>query len=334
VLQSIVVAALVGSMALAAEDAKPAKGAGDSAVQDVTVGIFVNQINAVNLHDNLFTVDCNLWFRWKGDGPDPLESFEIINGKVDLREKDLRSKVNGENYATCRVVATITRFWNISAFPLDNHRLSVAIEDQLEDHRFRFVADTENSGMSPEVQVPGWVIGRPLIAVAPHTYNTNYGDTSLPTGHASRYSRFTYSIPVKRPGYGYCLKLFLGLLVATALGFSMFFVQPTDDPRFNLGVGAIFAVVASEYIVASCLPATHVLTLADALHMLAMVFIFLSIAESVVALKLCRRGRELAAVRLDRCSFVVLGTTFVGICIALVAHFCQQLPAIASSSGP
>ncbi len=85
--------------------------------------------------------------------------------------------------------------------------------------------------------------------------------------------------------------MFIGLVVATALAFGMFFVKPTDDPRFNLGVGAIFAVVASEYIVAACLPATHVVTLANALHILALVTIFAAIAESIVALRLERADK-------------------------------------------
>ena len=288
----------------------------------VTLGIYVHQINAVNLRDNSFTADFNVWFRWKGDGPDPLKSFELSNGKVDLQEKGFRSSVGDEHYATCRVIATFTQFWNLSAFPLDDHILELAIEDQLEDHLLRYIADAENSALNPKARVPGWTLGKPIVAIATNVYSTNYGDTSLPTGHESTYSRFVFEIPMKRPGYGYCLKLFVGLLVATMLAFATFFVEPDNDSRLSLGVGAVFAAVASEYIVAACLPATNVLTLADALHILALATIFTAIAESIAALRLLRAGRTALAHQLDRWTFRFLGAAFVVSCVVLFFHFC------------
>jgi hypothetical protein len=300
-----------------------ATAAGSSAPHAVTVGVFINQINALNLHDNTFTVDANVWFRWKNDDINPLETFELANGRIDVREKEYRSKLGDENYATCRIIATVTEFWDLSAFPLDNHVLELAIEVQVEDHKIRFVPDIENSALNPAVQVPGWSIGTPQAGVMQNVYATNYGDTSLSTGHESSYSRFVFSIPVKRPGYGYCFKLLIGLVVATALAFGMFYVRPSDDPRFNLGVGAIFAVVASEYIVAACLPATHVFTLADALHVLGLLTIFAAIAESIVALRLERVERLAAAKTLDRWSRLALGAIFSGACSTIFIVFCR-----------
>jgi len=82
-----------------------------------------------------------------------------------------------------------------------------------------------------------------------------------------------------------------GLFVATGIAFLAFFIRPTDlDLRFGLGVGAIFAAVASQYVVSSSLAATHVLTMADFLHILAFVFIFLSLVESTVSPHLYTTG--------------------------------------------
>jgi len=297
----------------------------------VTVGIYVHQINAVSLHDNSFAADFNVWFRWKGDGLNPLESFELCNGKIDSRGQAIRSSVGDEHYATCRVIATFTQFWDLSAFPLDDHTLELAIEDQLEDHKLCYASDAENSALNPNATVPGWTLGTPISAVRKNLYCTNYGDTSLPTGHASSYSRFIFQIPMTRPGYGYCLKLFLGLFAATLLAFAMFFLKPTDDARFSLGVGAIFATVASEYIVAACLPATNVLTLADALHMLALATICLAIIGSIVSLALVRIGRERISVRVDRSLFVILLVTFAISSVVLTRHFCGTKQSTAGS---
>jgi len=301
----------------------------------VTVGIYVHQINAVSLHDNSFVADFNIWFRWKGDDQDPLDNFELCNGKIDSREQSIRSSVGDEHYATCRVIATVAQFWDLSAFPLDDHTIELAIEDQREDHKLLYTADAENSALNPKANVPGWSLGSPVAAVLKNRYCTNYGDTSLPTGHASSYSRFVFQVPMKRPGYGYCLKLFVGLLVATLLAFAMFFLKPTDDARFSLGVGAVFATVASEYIVAACLPATNVLTLADALHMLALAIICIAIIGSIVSLTLVRIGRDRLSVRFDRWVFSVLAIAFLISCVGLAGHFCtKSIRPIGSPSHP
>jgi hypothetical protein len=230
----------------------------------------------------------------------------------------------------------VTHFWNITRFPLDNHTIRIAIEDSdLEDFKLAYVADADNCAVSPELQVPGWKVGTPTATVEQHRYHTNYGDTSLPTGDASSYSRFVYSIPLARPNWGYFVKLFFGLFVATAIAFLALFIRPVDlDPRFGLGVGAIFASVGSEYIVTSSLPDTSVLTLADMLHILAFVFIFLTLAESTLSLRLYngasyhhaeRDGYGQAARqrsrRLDRWSFFVLLMAYVVLSAAAVAWY-------------
>jgi len=146
--------------------------------------------------------------------------------------------------------------------------------------------DAESCAISPQLQVRGWKVGTPTANVEEHQYHTNYGDTSLPSGNRSTYSGFVDSIPLVRPNWGYFLKLFFGLFVATAIAFLALFIRPIDlDLRFGLGVGAIFAAVANEYVVTSSLPDASVMTLADVLHILAFVFIFLTLAESTLSVK-------------------------------------------------
>src|SRR5687768_16492336 len=99
------------------------------------------------------------------------------------------------------------------------------------------------------------------------------------------------------------LRLFSGLHIAVFVAFLALWIQPTDvDPRFGLGAAALFAAVASEFVVASSLPETNILTLADQLHMASLGFIFLSLIESAVSLPLCR-ANAVASRRLDRISF-------------------------------
>jgi hypothetical protein len=297
--------------------------AGDAA-DLVHVGVYVNQIPAVRLKENEFTIDFWIWFRWESDELDPMSSFEVPNGRIDSRSDPYRAELpDGMNYAAARVTATITMFWDVSRFPLDDHVLRIAIEDpNNEEFKIRFVADEENSRIGPDVQVPGWIPRRGQARVVSQVYHTNYGDTSLPSENESVYSRFQFAVPIERAGYGYFLKLFFGLFIATGIAFTAFFIKPNDlDPRFGLGIGAIFAAVASEYVVTSSLPDTNLLTMADKLHLLAFFFIFLSIVESTYSLSLFSSpdaARVRRSIRLDRWSFAVMSLAYITLsCLAV-----------------
>ena len=280
---------------------------------DVYVGVYVNQIFDVSLKDNKFSVDFYVWFRWIGDSVNPIESFEVVNGRMDSKEGIYEDEIKGYQYASCRVVATMTKFWDISKFPLDNHVLTIEIEDnENEDFKLRYLPDTENCGINPQVEVPGWNLITAKAGASGHPYQTNYGDISLPSNNESVYSRFVYAMLVVRPGYGYFFKLFFGVFIAAMIAFLTFFIKPTDlDPRFGLGVGAIFAAVASEYVIASALPDTNLITMADKLHILAFIFIFLSIAESVLSLRLFTTGREGLSKNLDKIYFIVFFIVYI-----------------------
>jgi hypothetical protein len=287
----------------------------------VTIGVYVNRIFEVSLKENKLSVDFYIWFRWKGDELKPHETFEVVNGKIEDKEVIGEvKKVGGENYISARVTATITKFWDITDYPLDNHEVTIEIEDgDNEADKLRFIADGQNSSVNSNVQIPGWNLRQNAAMVISNSYSTNYGDTSLPTGNASTYSRFVFRMAMERPGYGYFAKLFFGLFVAVLIAFIVFFIKPTDvDPRFGLGVGAIFAAVASQYITMSNLPDSNVLTMADKLHILAFAFIFISIVESVVSLRLLQAEHERTQRRLDRLCFVLfLAAYLISACMVV-----------------
>jgi len=61
--------------------------------------------------------------------------------------------------------------------------------------------------------------------------------------------------------------------------------------------------VASQYLVTSGLPESNALTLADQLHILSFLLIFITLAESVFVYRLVLRQSEALAVRIDRVCF-------------------------------
>ncbi len=297
---------LFSSLSLSAEERK------DKATE-VHAGIYVSRIYGVNLKENQFSADFYLWFRWKKADLKPYETCEVVNGHIESKELIYEDHLDDSYYTVSRVSATLTKFWDVSRFPLDNHVMTIEIEDsQDEDFKQVYLADRDNSKYDPQVQVPGWEIKKGEAQVVSHSYTTNYGDITLPTNNASSYSRFIYSLLIERPGYEYFLKMFLSVFVATLISFLSFLIRPTDlDPRFGLGIGAIFAAVASQYVVSSSLPETNVMTLADKLHILAIIHIFVSLFESTMSLGMFYKGKEKLSQAMDRMSLILCLITYL-----------------------
>lgn len=278
----------------------------------VTTGIYLNQIYAVNLKENKLSVDFYVWFRYSDNTLNPLDSFELINGRIESKSGIVKKKINGINFASCRVVATINKFWDVSKYPLDKHVLSIELEDsENDDTKGIFLADTENAGINPDAQVRGWMISRVSSGVTTKSYDTNYGDISLPINNRSSFSRYTFSIDVIRPGYGQFFKLFAIMFLAVFVAFLSFFVQPSAGPRFGLGTGALFAAAANSFIVGSSLPESNGPTLADQLQITTIFFIFASLAISTLSLNVLNRGNELASKRIDLISAATLPLLYV-----------------------
>jgi hypothetical protein len=276
-----------------------ADASGTSPAKIVT-GAYVNQIYAVNLKENKFSVDLYVWFRYADNAKNPLDTMEIINGRIESKTIITKKKINGINYVSCRIIATINKFWDVSKFPLDKHTIEIEIEDSdLDETKSIYVADTDNAGINPDAQVRGWTIARVQSSVKSKLYNTNYGDASLPVSNQSSYSRYILSIDVVRPGYGQFFRLFALMFLAAFVSLLAFLLQPHAGPRFGLGTGALFAAAANAFVVGASLPESNAFTLADQLQLMTNVLIFLTLLISTLSLRAFNKGKEEVALKID-----------------------------------
>lgn len=273
----------------------------------VAAGVYVNQIYNVSLKENRFTADFYMWFRYENDEIKPVDTMEIVNGKIDSKTGVMTKKINGINYSICRVVATINKFWDVSRYPLDKHTIQIEIEDSVNDSEVMvFTPDIENVGMSPDAQVRGWKVIGAKSFDRRKDYASNFGDISLPTNNHSNYSRYVYSIDVDRMGLGQFFKLFALMFLATFVAFLAFLVTPTSGPRFGLGTGALFAAAANSFVVGSSLPESNGITIADQLQFTTIGLIFTSLLISTISLRLFTTGKERISLLLDRVSLAFL----------------------------
>jgi len=78
--------------------------------------------------------------------------------------------------------------------------------------------------INPDITLPGFKVGKPLMQIATKTYPTDFGDLADP--QATSYSRVSLSVPVTRPLLAMSIKTFvpIGLIVVCAA--LVFFVRP------------------------------------------------------------------------------------------------------------
>lgn len=288
--------------------------------QEVTVGAYVMHIHEINFKQNFFVVDFYLWFRWKDSDlrppnklTPPYKTFSLVDARDEKRtEPKILKMDDGSNLAYLRIVATLTNFWDVRKFPLDTYNFRIRIEeDDYEDDQRRYIADKEGSRADTRrLSKMDWRLEDARADIGIGKYRSNFGDIRL-SGTETHYTRYILNMRLRREGKLLLVKLLLAAWVGVGISFLAFFIRPEFPPRLALGVGAIFAAVASEYVLNQALPETNVMTLADELHMLASLFILASIVQSTWSLCLAEKGATIQSKRLDRVCCWVFPIAFV-----------------------
>ena len=286
----------------------------------VTVGFYVDRISNLSVRNVSWTVDFYVWFRWTGDSIEPGNDFHVVDGWIESKVKEKEELSGDEHYERYRVIATITEPFNVSRFPLDEHLLTIKIENpRYQRHQMMFVPDLENTSASSRLKVPAYEILVAELIEKPHSYKTTRGDPSLPPGVKSNYSQARLGIGLHRAGWGYFFKMFQALYVALMIAMLAMFIKPTNvDPRFGLGIGGLFAAVANSYATSSLIPDTGSMTLADMVNGVGVWMILLTVIQSTVSLHIYERlGAEVLSRRFDKISFVILVVGCVSINLAM-----------------
>lgn len=223
----------------------------------INTGIYLDSIENASIKDSYWTATFYIWFRWEGDKSlDPGKSFQLVDAKIDKKElQDSYTSPDGVHYQCYRVVAKMTKFFNTQLLPLESHTLNIFIEDAaLDDSKLQYVADSA-SNISPDVKVPGFAIKNFGQQSGAHTYKTTYGDPRIKEGDFTSYSQYNFALHIKRIGFGFYLKLFVGMFAGVLLTLGSFFIRPADTgPRYGIPSAAYFGAVGNTYMVNSIMP--------------------------------------------------------------------------------
>jgi hypothetical protein len=268
----------------------------------IEVGVYLVNVPSVSLKEKKFQLDFYLWFRWKDDQLDPMESFEIVNGHVDSKESVKKKKAGAYNYSSARITATIYRNFTLNRYPLDDQALKLQIENTAQAAVMpAYIPDKKQSGVSAKIDVPGWRVQGFEGYASTTKYPTTFGDPEAADRQESQVPRYTFAVMLKRAGWGNFIKLFSILFLAAGLAFNSFRI-PSDaiDARIAFAASAVFMAVLTQSALSSSLPETDLFGMADQLYNATMGFIAASFVLIVYTYRVSEAGDAVRAQAVSR----------------------------------
>ncbi|MEM3622164.1 MAG: hypothetical protein QXZ02_03160 [Candidatus Bathyarchaeia archaeon] len=241
---------------------------------NVEVGVWLVNVEKVDLSASSYRLDFYLWFRFDPSkiSLEEVKEFEFVNGFPTKYEVEVDAE---HGYLEYRVRGDFIKTFDFSRYPYETHTLTVELEHKnLNASNLLFTADP-TSNIDEEVNVAGWEIGEFEATVTEHSYG---GDV---------YSRFVFSVLLKRPTLSSFVKSVLPVAVITTISLLTFFISPQNfGQRIGLGVTTLMSAATFHLALLSGIPPVGYLTLADRM-MLSVYAIFLyNLSASVYIMKL------------------------------------------------
>src|SRR5262245_18534335 len=221
---------------------EPAKAAADAATKAATpedsskviIGAYVNDIQELDFKTNSYAVDLYVWFRWKpGAGiTDPSKTVEFMNRyepddhlRTALYDEP-KQMPDGSLYSIIRNQGRFSAKFPLEHYPFDTQSLSVEMEDTVSGaDKQTYVPDPNGAvAINPDITLPGFRVGKPVMHITSRAYPTNFGD--LTESDATPYSRVTLAVPVTRPLLAMSIKTFVPIALIVACAALVFFVRP------------------------------------------------------------------------------------------------------------
>ena len=193
----------------------------------VSTGIYMESIQDVSVANNQWKSKFLLWFRWNdrddrtgvlADPADyPGERFIVGNGNIDSKVLmiDRHDPLTGDHYQQYRITATVEKYFDTTRYPLESHQLKIFIEDERDMSRVRYVADSENSELSPYLTIAGFDVLSHDDGIYLNEYASTMNDPVFENANfetsGKKTMEYVFVTRVNRSGYGLFLKAFLSL---------------------------------------------------------------------------------------------------------------------------
>jgi hypothetical protein len=304
---------------------------------DITIGLHVVNLAAINEVSEQFQLDAYLFERWVDkrlaytpEGPQDQErnyklgqiwvpQLEMINAASPRSRQEISIMVSPDGtvrYAE-RLVVTLSSSFHLRRFPFDQQQLLVIIHPFLADGpRIRFKLDNESTWTASEftsfTSLAQWHLNglrSQLLDAA------TYGGMTVPEAR--------FEIDVTRRSSFYLWKVFIPLLLMVFLSWAVFWIEADDlSNQIQVAVTTILTVIAFAFAISATMPRLPYLTYIDAFFLECYIYVFLAVVE-LMTVHVTHRSelRRDLGLRIRKYSRWVIPASFVVTNLIIAAHF-------------
>lgn len=241
----------------------------------VYVGVWLVNVEKVDLAASSYRLDFYLWFKFNSSEIKlvDVKNFEFVNGPLGPFTPIEENETRG--YVEYRIKGDFIKTFDFTNYPFETHTLTIELEHkEFDASRLHYIAD-QSSAIDEAINIAGWEIGEYGALETEHSY----GDET--------FSRFIFSIQLRRPMLSSFVKSVLPIIVITMISLLAFFISPQNfSQRVGLGVTTLMSATAFHLSLLSGLPPIGYLTLADRMMMSVYIVFLYNLSASVYIMKL------------------------------------------------
>ena len=208
------------------------------------------------------------------------ESDKTLVGDVIYRDK-YYSKINDSiNYWTQYIETELPHKWDLRNYPFDKQKLKIVYETKADTSWFKFNSSIE---FPPKIDPSKFyylkdgynVTG---INVEKKFVTDPFIDEFVGGKRNEVNTHLIFNIEIDRSGSYMYFKLFFGGFLSFLISFLVYFIDSKFfETRITLSLGGIFGAVGNKYFVENSMPSIQVLTKADLINNLVIIFIIINI---------------------------------------------------------
>ncbi len=304
---------------------------------DITIGLHVVNLAAINEVSEQFQLDAYMFERWMDkrlaytpEGPQDqarnyalgqiwIPQLEMINAASPRSRQEISIMVSPDGtvrYAE-RLVVTLSSSFHLRRFPFDQQQLLVIIHPFLADGpRLRFELNNESTWTASEftsfTSLAQWHLNglrSQLLDAA------TYGGMTVPEAR--------FEIDVTRRSSFYLWKVFIPLLLMVFLSWAVFWIEADDlSNQIQVAVTTILTVIAFAFAISATMPRLPYLTYIDAFFLECYIYVFLAVVE-LMTVHVTHRSelRRDLGLQIRKYSRWLIPASFVVTNVIIAVHF-------------
>ena len=302
---------------------RPASGNGPT---QVSVGIWVVDINSIDSAQQNFTADIAVVLQWKdarlahtGTGLAHYALDQIWTPRVAIANEtssvtrkfpdSVEVEPDGTVIYRQRYVGSFTQSLRLQSFPFDRQAFHIQlVAIRYRPNEVRFVPDQDwtrnglkdGAGIAPSITLPDWTIEK--WQTKPLTY-------ALAPG--LQYSGYAFEFTASRNVRHYILKVILPLILIVMMSWSGFWIDPVHaNSQISVAVTSMLTLIAYRFAVDTQLPRLPYMTRLDSFFLTSTILVFFSLIEVLVTTILDNNKQTERAKKIDRYCRVIFPVVF------------------------